>query len=424
MSKMECHVVEDLFPLYVDDICSPETKQQVEEHLQKCGACRARLEQMKQDDGGAGLGTPVGLQDIRPFRKISRKMKRNRAVKVAALLLLLIVCGVFGVLTAGQFFPTLDCPSYDSLMYRFRAKEIALELIAGDEDEIREVLAGIGNDYGSKLLDDERNKLINDVTGHLAENRTALEGADAAIHVDEVSYCADEYYSGEEEEPKPFGTEYTYYLVKLTVQCADREVYMSIRFYNRNQYTIHMQTEEFARDLVTKDMDKDSLEYQVLDINKNLDYYLSSCFGQRIETHLLNGRISNQNAETLKEDSTFDGAWYTYYLTEDCMKPGVEKEGAYCTEYSQQTAQRLYPILSGCQSNQFQMTDRQYNEAEKKFDATLYWEITDLNGKKCMMTKTFYFGPFGYEPADDTEMIFADEGFDRELVQRLEVVFD
>lgn len=424
MGKMECHVIEDLLPSYADDICSPETKQEVEEHLQECEACRARLEQMRQDDEGDGSGVPVGIQDIRPFRKISRKMKRSRAVKVTALLLLLIVCSVFGVLTAGQIFPGLDCPSYDSLMYRFRAKEIARKIVAGDEDEIREALTGVGNDFGSKLTDDERNELINDVAVHLAQNRTAFGGADAAIDVDEVSYCVEEYDSAEEEEPQTFGMKYAYYLVKLNVQCADKEIYMDIGFYNRNQYTIHMRTGEFGRDFVTEGMDENSLEYQVIDINKYLDYYLFSCFGQRVETRLLNARISNQNAETLKENNVFDGAWYTYYLTEDCMRPGVEQEGVYCTEYSRRTAERLYPIVAGCRSNRFQMTDMRYNEAEEKFDATLYWEITDLNGNQCIMTKAFYFGPFGYEPADDSETIFADEGFDREMVQKLESVFD
>lgn len=426
MGKMECHVIEDLLPSYVDDICSPETKRQVEEHLQECGACRTKLEQMKQDDGEDGSGVPVGIQDIRPFQKISRKMKRNRATKVTALILLLIVCSVFGVLTAGQFFPRLGCPSYDSLMYRFRAKEIARKIVAGGEDEIREVLTGIGSDYGSKLVESERNELINDVARHLAEGRKALGGADAAIHIDDVSYCVEEYDSSQAEEPQPFGTEFAYYLVNLTVQHADSKIYMRIAFYNRNQYTFHMetQTEKYDRDLVTEDMDEDSLEYQVIDINKYLDYYLYSCFGERVETLLLNGRISNQNAEMLKKNNAFGGDWYTYYLTNDCMKPGVEKEGVYCTEYSQQTAERMYPVIAGCQSNSFQMTDRNYNETEGKFDAALYWEITDLNGKKCMMTKAFYFGPSGYEPADDTEMIFAEEGFDRGMVQMLETVFD
>lgn len=422
MSKMECHVIEDLLPSYADDICSPETRQEVEDHLQECEMCRAKLEQMKQDNEGAEAGEPVGIQDIRPFRKISRKMKHNRTVKVVAIALFIVVCGVFGVLTVGQFFPTLDCPSYDSILYRFQAKEIARKLISGDEDQIREALAGIGTDYGSKMLDYERNNLINDVAAHLAESQTSF--GNATIHVDEVSYC-EEYYSGEEEGSEPFGTEYAYYLVRLTIQCTGGEMYMDISFHNRNQYVVNIRTGEHSPELVKEGMDENSLEYQVIDINKNLDYYLYSCFGQRIETWLLNGRISNQNAETLKENTSFDGGWYTYYLTEDCMKPGVEKEGdVYCTKYSQQTAQRLYQIISRCQSNQFQMTEQRYNETEKKFDATLYWEMTDLNGKKCIMTKAFYFGPSGYEPADDTETICADDGFDDDLVQKMEALFD
>lgn len=432
MSKMECHVIEDLLPSYADDICSPETRQEVEDHLQECEMCRARLEQMKQYNESAEAGEPVGIQDIRPFQKISRKMKHNRTVKVVAIALLIIVCGVFGVLTVGQFFPTLDCPSYDSILCRFQAKEIARKLVSGDEDQIREALVGIGTDYGSKLLDSERNYLINDVAGHLAENQTSF--ANAKIHVDEVSYCVEEYYVDEEEGPQPFGTKYAYYLVQLTVQCAGGEMYMDIGFHNRNQYVVHMRTGEYFQELVKKGMDENSLEYQVIDINKYLDYYLSSCFLQRVETPLLNGRISNQNAEALNlrnqdEETTeaydpFDTGFYTDYLTEDCMKPGVEKEGVYCTEYSQQTGQRLYQILSRCQSNQFQMTDQRYNQTEKKFDATLYWEITDLNGKKCIMTKAFYFGPSGYEPADDTETICAEDGFNDDLVQKMKQLFD
>lgn len=421
MSKMECHVIEDLLPSYADDICSPETRQEVEEHLQGCGECRAKLEQMRQDEESLGAGEPVGITGIQPFRKISRKMKHNRTVKVAAIVLLSIVCGVFGVLTVSQFFPGLDCPNYDSILCRFKAKEIARKLVSGDEHEIREALAGIGTDFGSKMLDSERNYLINDVASHLAENQTSF--GDAKIHVDEVSYC-EEFYSGEEEGSEPFGTEYAYYRVGLTIQCAAGEMYMDIGFHNRNQYVVNIRTGEYGSDIVNEGVDENSLEYQVIDMNTYLDYYLYSCFGQRIETWLLNGRISNQNAETLKENSSFDGGWYTYYLTEDCMKPRKKEGDVYCTEYSQQTAQRLYRILSGCQSNRFQMTEQRYNETEKKFDATLYWEITDLNGKKCIMTKAFYFGPSGYEPADDTETICADDGFDHDLVQEMEALFD
>ena len=46
MSK-ECEMIKDLIPLYVDDVCSAETKARVQEHIEKCESCRTLVEKMK-----------------------------------------------------------------------------------------------------------------------------------------------------------------------------------------------------------------------------------------------------------------------------------------------------------------------------------------------------------------------------------------
>lgn len=38
-NKLDCHVVEDLLPLYNEDLVSEKTKEQVEEHLNSCSSC-------------------------------------------------------------------------------------------------------------------------------------------------------------------------------------------------------------------------------------------------------------------------------------------------------------------------------------------------------------------------------------------------
>ena len=43
MSKIQCEVVEDLLPLYVENMASPSSRVLVEEHLKDCEGCR-RLE--------------------------------------------------------------------------------------------------------------------------------------------------------------------------------------------------------------------------------------------------------------------------------------------------------------------------------------------------------------------------------------------
>ena len=46
---MECEVIRDLIPLYLDECCSPRSRQLVEEHLKKCDACRAYIKNMEMD---------------------------------------------------------------------------------------------------------------------------------------------------------------------------------------------------------------------------------------------------------------------------------------------------------------------------------------------------------------------------------------
>lgn len=42
--KMSCEIIEDLLPLYADNVCSEQSRQAVETHLRECSACRALME--------------------------------------------------------------------------------------------------------------------------------------------------------------------------------------------------------------------------------------------------------------------------------------------------------------------------------------------------------------------------------------------
>ncbi len=44
---MNCNIVKDLIPLYIDECCSEESKKAVEEHIRDCDDCRQLLEDMK-----------------------------------------------------------------------------------------------------------------------------------------------------------------------------------------------------------------------------------------------------------------------------------------------------------------------------------------------------------------------------------------
>ena len=46
---MECGIIRDLMPSYVDGLTSEESSRAVEEHVQECAECRDFLNAMKED---------------------------------------------------------------------------------------------------------------------------------------------------------------------------------------------------------------------------------------------------------------------------------------------------------------------------------------------------------------------------------------
>ncbi|MBU5335215.1 zf-HC2 domain-containing protein [Intestinibacter bartlettii] len=49
MSKLKCSIVEDLMPLYIEDLLSEETKKDIELHLDECEDCKEVYDELKED---------------------------------------------------------------------------------------------------------------------------------------------------------------------------------------------------------------------------------------------------------------------------------------------------------------------------------------------------------------------------------------
>ncbi|WP_455544325.1 zf-HC2 domain-containing protein [Intestinibacter sp.] len=49
MSELKCNIVEDLMPLYIDDLVSESTKEDIENHLNECDNCNKNYERLRQD---------------------------------------------------------------------------------------------------------------------------------------------------------------------------------------------------------------------------------------------------------------------------------------------------------------------------------------------------------------------------------------
>ena len=70
-----CNVVNDLLPLYLEDICSQDSKAAMEAHLQGCAVCREKLVRMKND----GVIPRVKKQESTfAIAAYTKKVKRHR----------------------------------------------------------------------------------------------------------------------------------------------------------------------------------------------------------------------------------------------------------------------------------------------------------------------------------------------------------
>ena len=69
---MKCNIIEDLLPEYADGMCQPETAEEIEKHLKECNSCLEKFERMQKDTMENELQNMEGMEDIRPFQKISK----------------------------------------------------------------------------------------------------------------------------------------------------------------------------------------------------------------------------------------------------------------------------------------------------------------------------------------------------------------
>lgn len=92
-----CNIIQDLLPLYLDNACSAESRELVEEHLEQCAACRKQKEMMEQTIEFADDFIAQNLREEKLLEEgkkhIEQKAKRDILVKAACVdVVLNILC--------------------------------------------------------------------------------------------------------------------------------------------------------------------------------------------------------------------------------------------------------------------------------------------------------------------------------------------
>lgn len=165
-----CGVIEDLLPLYLDGICTEESRNIVETHLKDCKDCKKLYESMR-----AELQLPENHDD-----KVMKAVKRRILIEK-----IVIVCVSVWIICSVIFFTFLHCAATYTRMREVDAdKEINItELENGDL-----VLARNGKALDTKAVMLSRYNTAGEVIVD-AEKKIFNQNADDAHVVVEVVLC-------------------------------------------------------------------------------------------------------------------------------------------------------------------------------------------------------------------------------------------
>lgn len=140
--KIPCKVIRDLLPLYHDEVCSAESRQLVEEHLEQCEACRSELRTMEEQ---------LHVRPARPgeedaanaaskaWKKGTRRAFRKGAVLAAAVLLAVLLLAAGGFLYVRNMPVERDAGAcgggYATFIFDKYSQELTRKFVSGSMDE-------------------------------------------------------------------------------------------------------------------------------------------------------------------------------------------------------------------------------------------------------------------------------------------------
>ncbi len=90
---IQCHIVQDLLPNYIDDLLSTETEHDIQQHLQECEACLGLHAKLSASIDNADLH--VNKKEIDFLKKVRKKTTKKVVTGFTVLLLIFALLTYF-----------------------------------------------------------------------------------------------------------------------------------------------------------------------------------------------------------------------------------------------------------------------------------------------------------------------------------------
>ena len=102
MMKINCEIINDLLPLYCDDVCSEMSKKAVEDHIGECADCRKAFEMLKNDNNISSVGLKEEEESkIKFIKGVKNKLmiKKILISVVSVIVSVGVISGIYTVCT-------------------------------------------------------------------------------------------------------------------------------------------------------------------------------------------------------------------------------------------------------------------------------------------------------------------------------------
>lgn len=99
MSKINCEIIKDLLPLYVDKVCSSETKAMVEEHIGECEPCADFCTALKNAPTLPSLDSDIDKAVVKVGKRMKKHTKKAVIRAVCIIMSVLLVIGIVAFMT-------------------------------------------------------------------------------------------------------------------------------------------------------------------------------------------------------------------------------------------------------------------------------------------------------------------------------------
>ena len=148
--KLSCDVINDLLPLYHDEVCSEESKRIVEEHLKECENCR----EIAKKIGGEFHVPQKELDDATFFKNIQQEYKIKNIVFS---ILLICLVGIGSHLARNYQFMPVGASSFQiSEVSQLEDKTIGFYMKICDGKDVRFITAKRANEEGIVYIHGKR----------------------------------------------------------------------------------------------------------------------------------------------------------------------------------------------------------------------------------------------------------------------------